>query len=157
MNKEEKAAYKKKWQEEHPGQVAASGKKWRIEHKEQIAASGKKYRVEHPEQKAANDCEHSNKGGKFYEQTLVYNTTGLRGERTKRRVKDANHWRPYKKIIASDSQIHHAWCPNSAECTGVALVEKDQHMHGIIDVIQILDGEITVFTEKEIRERGEEA
>ena len=37
---------------------------------------------------------------------------------------------------------------------GLALVEADQHTHGFIDVIKILDGEITIFTEAELR--GEE-
>ena len=34
------------------------------------------------------------------------------------------------------------------------VVEKDQHIHGFIDVIQILEGEITLFTEEEIKNRG---
>jgi hypothetical protein len=95
----------------------------------------------------------SRKGGKYYEKHLKYQHTGLPGERNKIRVKHANKWCQYKKIIAPDSQIHHEWVPETAEYLGVALVEKDQHMHGIIDVIKILDGEITLLTEEEIREQ----
>lgn len=37
------------------------------------------------------------------------------------------------------------------EYDGVALVEADRYQHGIIDVIQILKGKITLLTEKEIK------
>jgi hypothetical protein len=96
--------------------------------------------------------EWDSKGGKYYAKRRVYNTTGLRGERNIIRKRDGSKWHFYKKIIAPDSQLHHQWQPDSAEYDGVALVEADAHMHGFIDVIQILDGEITLFTEKEIRE-----
>jgi len=32
----------------------------------------------------------------------------------------------------------------------LALVEKDQHMRGIIDVIEVLEGKITLLTEEAI-------
>ena len=35
----------------------------------------------------------------------------------------------------------------------MALVEKGAHRYGIINVIQILEGEITVFSEKELKEQ----
>jgi hypothetical protein len=92
------------------------------------------------------------KGGKYYEKWLELDRTGLRGERNKVRGRHQKRWRDYKKIIAPGSQLHHQWQPGTAEYDGVALVERDQHMHGIIKVIQILKGVITVFTEKEIRE-----
>jgi hypothetical protein len=63
------------------------------------------------------------------------------------------YWRPYKNIIAPGSQLHHNWIPGTADYTGLALVEADQHMRGFIEVIQILEGKITLFTEKEIREQ----
>ena len=94
------------------------------------------------------------KGGKGYEKKLKYEHTGLLGERNKIRSKHARMWRQYKSIIAPGSQLHHQWRPGTSEYSGLALVEADPHMHGIIDVIRILDGEITVFTEKELRERG---
>ena len=95
------------------------------------------------------------KGGKYYEKKLKYQHTGLQGERNKVRKLHGRRWRKYKNIIAPDSQLHHQWLPDKSEYSGLALVEADLHMHGIIDVIRILDGEITVFTEKELRERGE--
>lgn len=76
---------------------------------------------------------------------------GNQGERNKIRMKHANQYRPFKQIIAPDSQIHHEWIPETAEFRGVALVEKDQHMHGFIDVIKILEGKITLLSEKEIK------
>lgn len=81
--------------------------------------------------------------------------TGIQGDRNKIRDIHRYKWRQYKRIIAPDSQLHHQWEPNSAEYAGVALVEKDAHMHGFIKVIEILEGEINLFTEKEITNRGE--
>jgi len=96
------------------------------------------------------------KGGRDYLKRQKYRTTGLQGKREKIRMRHADHWRKYKKIIAPKSQIHHEWISETSEYRGVALVEKNQHMHGIIEVIQILDGVIRLFTEKEIREQGRE-
>jgi hypothetical protein len=39
----------------------------------------------------------------------------------------------------------------TANYDGVALVEAEQHMSGFLDVIQILAGTITLYTEEEIR------
>lgn len=112
-----------------------------------LLSQSRKWRVEYPE----SSKEISNKGGKYYERTLKYNRTGLRGERRKIRTIHSHKWLLYKRIIAPNSQIHHQWRPQSAEYDGLALVEADQHMFGFIDVIQVLEGEITLFTEEEIR------
>ncbi|MBE9594622.1 MAG: hypothetical protein IMF19_14215 [Proteobacteria bacterium] len=93
------------------------------------------------------------KGGKHYADIVAYFSKGLPRERKKVRSKHQRIWRPYKLIVAPDSQLHHQWQPGSAGYDGVALVEKDQHMHGFVDVLRILEGEITLFTEKEVRER----
>ena len=93
------------------------------------------------------------KGGEYYGKRLEYERTGLRSKRNKIRANHAHMWQQFKNIIAPDLQLHHRWNVGSANYTGLALVEKDQHMRGFIDVIQILDGEITLFTEKKIRER----
>ena len=106
-----------------------------------------------PEKVTKHHRDQCRKGGRDYLKKLEYRTTGLQGEREKIRMRHANHWWKYKKIIAPKSQIHHEWVPETADFRGVALVEKDQHMHGIIDVIQILDGVIGLFTEKEIWEQ----
>ena len=77
-----------------------------------------------------------------------YFSTGLPHSRKLVRMKHGNQYRAYKQIIAPDSQIHHEWIPNTANFRGVALVEKDQHQHGVIDVIQILEGDITLLEER---------
>jgi hypothetical protein len=66
-------------------------------------------------------------------------------------MKHAHQYKPYKDSIAPDSQIHHEWVPETAEYRGVALVEAEQHMHGFVDVIEILAGKITLLTEEEIK------
>ena len=91
------------------------------------------------------------KGGRYYNHHLEYNRTGLRGERNRVRDKHAALYRLFKQIIAPESQIHHEWIPGTADYRGVALVEKDKHLHGIIDPIVILDGKITLLTEAEVR------
>lgn len=120
-------------------------------HKEEDNARSKKYREQHPEKAEADNHEGSRKGGKYYAKKLKDQRTGLRGERNKIRSKHANQYKPYKAIIAPDSQIHHEWIPDTSKYRGVALVEADQHMHGFVDVIEIIDGEITLLTEEEIR------
>ena len=163
MNKEERiakygeAAYKKKleqvraWQEEHKEEEKAYSKKYYKEHKEEENARSKKYREKNPEQVVANGQEQGRRGGKHYAKKLKYEHTGLQGARNRIRYKHGREWKPYKDIIAPDSQIHHEWVPDTAEYRGIALVEAEQHMHGIIDVIEILDGKITLLTEEQVR------
>jgi hypothetical protein len=127
---------------------------WRKAHPREKSALDAAWNKAHPEEKAAQNRELSNKGGKRYDKMLEYNRTGLRGERNKVRSKHGNKWRPYKNIIAPWSQIHHEWIPGTAKYRGVALVEADQHMHGIVDVIEILEGKIRLLTEEEVRARG---
>jgi hypothetical protein len=133
------------WKEEYIEKYGEEAYEKQLEQKRQ-------WREANPEKAEEHNHETSRKGGKYYEKRLEYAHTGLQGERNKIRTTHANKWRPYKKIIAPDSQIHHEWIFETADFRGVALVEADQHMHGIIKVIQILKGVITVFTEKEIRE-----
>jgi hypothetical protein len=120
-------------------------------HKEEANARGKKYREEHPEQVRANNNEIGRRGGKYYDKTLEYKKTGITGEKNRIRMKHVRRYKPYKAIIAPESQIHHEWVPNTSEYRGVALVEKDQHQYGIVDVIEILDGKITLLTEEEVK------
>ena len=151
-------AYKKRsersraWYYAHKEGANARSKKYYEEHPEKAKVAVKKYNDCHPEQLKATHNEQNRKGGKHYEHTLEDNRSGLRGERNAIRHKDGKKWRPYKNIIAPDSQIHHEWVPLTAEYTGVALVEADAHIHGFIDVIEILDGKITLLTEEEVKE-----
>jgi hypothetical protein len=125
------------------------------EHKEEEKARNNKYREENPEKIKArrkiDNQKQDRKGGKHYDKKLKYNRTGLRGERNKIRWNHGKQYQPYKDIIAPDSQLHHEWVPDSTEYRGVALVEAEPHQCGIVDVIKILDGEITLLTEEEVR------
>ena len=111
------------------------------------------WRERNPETNIEKGRKISRKGGAYYEKKKIYKQTGISGERERVRMRDSYRWRPYKRIIAPESQLHHAWRPNSAEYSGLALVEADAHMHGTIKVIRILEGEISLLTEKEIREQ----
>jgi len=138
----------------HREQEKARVKKWKEEHREQAKAAVKKWQEEHQEQVIANHQEGNRKGGRSYAKHLEYTQTGIPGERHKIRTKHGREWKRYKNIIAPESQIHHEWVPKTAKYRGVALVEKDQHMHGIVDVIEILEGKITLLTEEEVRKGG---
>lgn len=151
MKKEEfikrrgEGAYKKKQQQDHAGYI-----QHREERRERAITRVKKWQEANPDKAKANNQERCHKGGKYYGAKLEYNHTGLQGERSRIRVKHAIQYHPFKHIISPDSQIHHEWIPGTANYCGVALVEKNPHRHGIIDVIQILEGQVTLFTEKEI-------
>ena len=102
--------------------------------------------------KASN--EHNRAGGKYYEQKLQWLKSAIPNARHTIRVRHGHMYRAFKEIIAPDSELQHEWLPGTAKYRGVALVESKPHQYGIIDVIQILEGKITLFTEKEIREQG---
>ena len=166
MNKEEhikrygKVAYEKMlqqtrdWYVVHREEANLKNKKWREAHPDKVKTQKKEWCEVNPDKVIASNHEGSRKGGKYYEKMLIYKHTGLQGERNKIRWKHAKQYRPYKQLIAPDSEIQHEWLPGTAKYRGVALVEKDQHRHGIIKVIKVLEGKITLFTEKEIAEQG---
>ena len=131
--------------------IKAQNRAWHQVHREKEKAAKKKYREEHPEEMKVQGYKSSRKGGKYYAKALAHKNTGLQGERNIIRSKHRREWLSFKLIIAPDSQIHHEWVPESVNYHGVALVEADQHMHGIIDVIQIIEGEITLLTEDEVK------
>jgi hypothetical protein len=147
MKKEEEQSYRKA----HKAETEAYNRKYREAHPEEAKACHKKWQEEHPEevQKAQHDS--NRKGGKYYDHKLEYMQTGIPGERHRIRMNHAKQYRPYKAIIAPDRQIHHEWVPQTSDYRGVALVEADQHMHGFVDVIEILDGKITLRTEEEVK------
>jgi hypothetical protein len=124
-------------------------KKYWKEAYDRMLKQSRDWHREHPDQARVLSYECCRKGGKYYKQKLLYDRTGLRGERSKIRVHDATHFNKLKHFFAQESQIHHQWVPGTAEHTGIALVEKDKHMHGIIDVILILEGQITLLTEEQ--------
>ena len=126
-------------------------KKWGGAAYEKQLQWARDWKAGNPDEVIACSQQQCRKGGKYYEKHLEQQHTGIPGERRKIRCKHGDKYRSFKQIIAPESQIHHEWIPGTAEYTGVALVEKDQHMHGFVDVIKILEGKITLLTEKEIR------
>lgn len=140
----------RKWGDRHREEKNRKQSLRHAGHHECENAKKKKWREANPKKVIVASRQSCRKGGKYYEQKVKYNTTGLQGERFKIRKRHAKQYRPFKQLIAPKSQIHHEWIPGTAKYRGMALVETDQHMHGFVDVIQILDGKITLFTEKEI-------
>lgn len=136
------AAYTRKQQQD---------KDWVARHRKERRVSQDKWRKAHPEKVKAISHKGGRKGGKYYEQQCEYRSRGTPHERSKLRRKHGHKYHPYKQIIAPGSQIHHEWVPGTSKYRGIALVEKDQHQHGFIDVIQILEGEITLFTESHLK------
>lgn len=114
-------------------------------------ASAREWKRTHPKIVRENSHQSNRKGGKYYKRHLRYQHSGLQGARNKIRAMDARRWTKYKKFVAPDSQIHHAWRHNSSDCDGVALVETNAHRHGVIDVILILEGNITLLIEEKRR------
>lgn len=146
-----KDEYIAKYGEEAYARHLIHGRKWRKKNLEMTREMIKGWTGRNSEKVIEYGRQRCRKGGEYYERALEYQRTGLRRERNKIRRKHGDMWRLYKRIIAPGSVLHHQWQPDSAEYDGVALVEEDKHQHGIIDVIQILEGEITLFTEEFLR------
>ena len=127
------------------------GRDWGKAHPKERNALHNNWVSRNPEKEKAHGRERGRKGGKYYEKHKQSHKEGLTGEKCRVMGKHQRLWTPFKKIIAPESQLHHQWLPGTANYTGLALVEADQHMHGYIDVIQILEGKITLLTEAEIR------
>lgn len=128
---------------------------WCKAHSKEHNAHSKKWCEANPDKVKAHNQEINRKGGKYYEKKLIYSRTGLQGERHKIRRKHAWMYHIIKEATPN-SVFHHEWIPGTAKYRGVALVEKEAHQNGIINVIKTLEGEITLFTEKEIKEQGGE-
>lgn len=135
------------WKEGHPEEMKESWRKWGDAHREAL----QKYRDAHQEEIKAYGREQCQKGGKRYNKYLIYKQTGLQGARNIVRNKHSRRWRKYKTIVAPDSQLHHEWVSETSDYRGLAIVEADQHMHGFIDVIEVLEGKITLLSEKDVR------
>ena len=123
---------------------------WAKVHRKEANVISNRWRAANPDKVKADRQEVCHKGGKYYEKNLEYQRTGIPGERKRIRMKHGYMYRPYKQIVAPESQIHHEWIPDTADFRGVALVETNPHRYGIIDVIKVLEGGITLFAEKEI-------
>ena len=110
----------------------------------------KRWIEKNPEKVRAMHERRSRKDGIYYERMREYHRRTIQGKRAKIRNNHRYIYRQFKQIIAPESQLHHQWIPKTADYTGIALVEADQHIYGFIDVIHVLDGEITLFREAEI-------
>ena len=148
-----KAEYIKKYGEGAYSKILQRSRDFHTQYHEESLKQKRDWRAANPEKAKVVNREISRKGGKYYESALKYRTMGIPGEKNAIRCKHRAQYTPYKKIIDPEglTQIHHEWLLDTADYRGIALVEVNQHMHGYIDVIQILEGEITVLTEKEIR------
>ena len=153
-HREEANATSRKWHAAHRDKCNASSRDWNAKHREEMNLINKRWRANNPDVAKASDSQKCRKGGKYYNWNREYQRTGLQGERNKIRDKHKRQHRAIKQATPN-SVLHHEWIPGTANYRGVALVEKEAHENGIIKVILILEGQITLFTEKEIREQEE--
>ena len=152
QHREEEKGTHKVWCEGHREEVHAIDAKWREANPDKKKESNQKWAAANQGKVKAISQEQSRKGGKYYRKQLEYQHTGLQGERNRIRCK---HWGIYRGISQAtpNSQIHHEWIPGTAKYRGVALVDKEAHQNGIIKVIKLLEGEITLFTEERLKEK----
>lgn len=117
------------------------------ENKEEISENRRLWYENNPEKVKQRGSEQCRKGGKRYEKMLEYEGIGLRKERSSIRRRDRKRWKRFKDIIASDTEVHHEWIPGTAKYNGIALVDKSEHQHGMINPVLILEGEIKLMEE----------
>ena len=141
---------RKDWYADNRDEEIKKSQEWAEMHPEQIRIKNQQFAKTEKHKELNRELDR--KGGKYYEvHKRIYNSTGLQRLRNLIRRKHASRYQLFKKIIAPGSQIHHEWTPGTADYRGTALVETNQHQYGFIDVIRILEGEITLFSEVEIR------
>ena len=126
-------------------------REWKSANSEQVKIKDREWKKANPEKVKAIRLELNRNGGKYYGNKRHYTMNGIPHARELIRMSHRREWTPYKQIIAPESQLHHEWIPETADYRGVALVEANPHMHGFIDVIWILEGEITLLTEDDIK------
>lgn len=136
------------WKVQHCEEMNAQMEKYHAQHRDEDKARTAAWREANPEKKLAQDREKGHKGGKGYAHQQVYRRKGIQGKRNVIRAKHQKQYRALKHVIAPDSQLHHGWIDGTAKYTGVALVETEAHRHGIIKVIKVLEGKITLFRER---------
>ena len=117
------------------------GKKrtWKKAHPEQ------RWDIKYPEKAKALQRESCRKGGKHYEKRRERDKKGLRHERILIRNRHRKEFHEIKDTLAVEVELHHEWIGDTTEYRGMAFVEKVAHRNGIIDVILLLDGEITIY------------
>jgi hypothetical protein len=144
---------RRRWGEKLPGGEAQRSKERREENPEKWRKYCRERSRANPERVKEKGREVSRKTGKYYKKKQLYKQTGIQCEREHIRMRHGYYWMPYKHIIAPGSHLHHEWVKGTSKYIGMALVEADRHMRCFIDVIEILEGGITLFTEKEVRKR----
>lgn len=145
-------ARSKTWAENNPEKTRVNTQAWKAANPDKVKANHQAWCEANPEKVRATNQEQNRKGGKRYEDKLKYMRTGLQGERNKVRNKHNVRYRAAKQATPN-SVLHDEWIYGTAKYRGLALVDKELHQRGIIKVIKVLEGEITLFTEKEIREQ----
>jgi hypothetical protein len=117
------------WQAAHPEKAKANYTVWRAAHPEKAKANQAAWRAAHPEKVKAGKAEQSNKGGKYYDKKLLYDITGIQGDRKVVRGKHQKKYASIKRIIDPKglSNVHHVWLTNSSEYTAVGIVEAKGH------------------------------
>lgn len=125
---------------------------WYTAHREECNTNWRKWAAANPDKVLAKSQKWCRKGGKYYVKKLEYQRAGIQGERNKIRKKHAKQYHGIKEATPN-SVLHDEWIPGTAKYRGLALVDKKAHQRGIIKVIKVLEGKITLFTEKEIREQ----
>lgn len=84
---------------------------------------------------------------KYKDREKKYHAPGtLQYERNRIRTKHSHQYRPFKKIIDSESHtcIHHLWHTNLATYDAIAIVETKEHQrsHAFVKPILLFDGNI---------------
>ena len=122
---------------------------WKAANLEKARASVRTWQTANPDKVLAASHEQSRKGGKYYDRMLVWHRTDLQSERKVIRNKHEKLYHSHKRTVVPSilTQIHHEWILGTANYRGVALVNAEAHRHGVIEVVEVLEGEITLFAE----------
>jgi len=122
---------------------------WDAAHIDEKKARNQAWAAANQDKVKANTREQGRKEGKYYEQHKKYQSTGLQHERNLVRQMHRRMYAQHKRTVDPQgiTQLHHEWIPGTANYRSVALVDAKLHQQGIIKVIEVLEGEITLFRE----------
>ena len=136
---------RKLWGESYPGGEKQRSQDRRDNNPEKARENDKAWRDRNPEKIIEKGRQVSRKDGKYYKKKLRYKQTGISGERERIRMRHNYKYQAIKKTKAIECELHHEWVVGTAKYRGVAFVEKEAHRHGVIKVIELLEGAITLF------------
>ena len=133
-DKEERKAYQRLW-----------SKFWRKNNNQEKKNQADQLWRENNPEKIDQYAKESRKDGKYYAKRLMYEKTGLQKEKRKIRHNHSRKWQKYKGNWLTETEIHHEWIHETADYNGIAIVDKSEHRHNIINPIEILEGNITLM------------